>query len=134
MKHTSVVGPLLFLPSITHSPDALLQDDINRISMWFDANYLNIQKCIKLRKLPENGLVYAHQHYISVVSHCMDSYKYLGILLSSDLSLTWHIESLFSKVRKLTGLIYRRLSAFEPESLFQITSSSVHNRFSGPPS
>ena len=35
----------------------------------------------------------------------VETFKYLGVLLSSELSWSAHIES---KARKLTGLLYRR--------------------------
>ena len=51
----------------------------------------------------------------------VDSYKYLGILLSSDLSWAQHIQSICGKAKKLVGLIYRRFSQHSsPESLLQM--------------
>jgi len=51
----------------------------------------------------------------------VDSYKYLEVLLSSDLSWTRHIQSLCSKARKLIGLIYHRFYQLSsPESLLQM--------------
>ena len=39
-------------------------------------------------------------------------YKYLGVIISSDLSWSHHIQALCSKTRKLLGLLYRRFSSY----------------------
>ena len=41
----------------------------------------------------------------------VEHFKYLGVLFSSDLSWSTHIDSICSKARKLVGLLYRRFSA-----------------------
>ena len=41
----------------------------------------------------------------------VESFKYLGVFLSSDMSWSTHIDSVCSKARKLVGLLYRRFSA-----------------------
>ena len=38
----------------------------------------------------------------------LESFKYLGVFLSSDLSFTQHIESTCSKARRILGLLYHR--------------------------
>ena len=56
----------------------------------------------------------------------VDSYKYLGLLISSDISWSHHIDSICSKARKILGLLYRRFSLdTEPHALLQLYLSLV---------
>lgn len=56
----------------------------------------------------------------------VDTYKYLGVLLSKDLSWSPHIDLICSKARKILGLLYRRFYHFsEPDALRQLYISLV---------
>ena len=44
--------------------------------------------------------------------HGQTNNKYLGVIISSDLSWSHHIQALCSKTRKLLGLLYRRFSSY----------------------
>ena len=60
----------------------------------------------------------------------VDSYKYLGLLISSDLSWSHHIDSICGKARKILGLLYRRFSHdAEPYALLQLYLSLVRPHF-----
>ena len=53
-------------------------------------------------------------------------YKYLGLLISSDLSWSNHIQSVCSKARKRVGLIYRKYYRFsDTATLLQLYRSLV---------
>ena len=135
----SVLGPLLFLiyidgvESVTLSDGTivlyaddmvlyqltysyedywLLQQDINVIAMWIANNHLqfNTSKCkymtiswkrakelpptINLNGIPLDGVT---------------EFKYLGILITADLSWTAHINMICTKARRLVGMLYRHV-------------------------
>ena len=46
----------------------------------------------------------------------VESYKYLGVVISSDLSWTPHIQQICMKARKILGLLYRNLAKYASES------------------
>ena len=91
--------------SIKSSPWQL-QEDIGLIYSWSTANFMsfNVSKCkCMLVSWKWNTL-----HPPINNNHQLDNiqrYKYLGLLLSSDLSWTPNIESTFTKARKLLGLL-----------------------------
>ena len=106
------------------------QSDINIIAKWSDDNFLklNPKKCkfmIISRK---------RQHSITppqllLNGHPLDevsTFKYLGVLLSSDMSWSPHISAICSKARKVIGLLYRRFySMSNMDTLIQLYVSLV---------
>ena len=56
----------------------------------------------------------------------VDTFKYLGILLSEDLSWSPHINAICSKARQVLGLLYRRFYNFSnTDTLIQLYTSLV---------
>ena len=62
----------------------------------------------------------------------VECFKYLGLLLTSDLSWSTHVDSICSKARKLLGLLYRKYA--EPQILLQLYVSLVrpHLEYASP--
>ena len=108
----------------------LLQELICRIEQWSTKNYLdfNTSKCIYmivLRKrnppVPDVPL-----HLFGSTLERVDCYKYLGVLLTDDLSWSMHAETVCQKVRRVLGLLYRRFYGHaSQESLKQLYLSLV---------
>ena len=102
---------LLFWPISNPSDYCHLRDDIAAIEAWTLNNSLqfNTSKCkymtISRKRSPVtltsplllNGTPIAK----------VETFKYLGLLISSDLSWTSHIDSACSKAKRILGLLYR---------------------------
>ena len=69
-----------------------------------------------------NPQMYLNNHQLENVQ----SYKYLALLLSSDISWSHHIQSTCTKARKLLGLLYRQFSNnTNPEVMVKLYLSLV---------
>ena len=56
----------------------------------------------------------------------VESYKYLGITISSSLSWSQHIHSVYMKARRLVGLLYRKLyTNTETDVLFKLYTAMI---------
>ena len=63
---------------------------------------------------------------LTIASHQIESFKYLGLLFTSDLSWSKQITSVCNKARRLLGLLYRRFyQQSEPETLLKLYISLV---------
>ena len=120
----------ILLYSVISSPEDYisLQHDIDQIYAWSVDNLMtfNAAKCkcmlISRRRNDHCPSLYLNSHQLERV----ECYKYLGLLLSSDLSWSDHIQSTCSKARKLVGLLYRQFSGnTSPEVMAKLYTSLV---------
>ena len=103
---------LLYKAISTQSDYQSLQDDVDRVQEWVNVNYLtlNTSKCKSMVVSRRRNQHVTQLQLGNDVLKQVDTFKYLGVLLSSDLTWTPHIESICSKARKLVGLLYRQFS------------------------
>ena len=107
----------------------ILQSDVDVVNNWVNENHLclNTTKCKYMLITPKKRPMHPPAILINGMPIDMvDSYKYLGLLISSDLSWSHHIDSICGKARKILGLLYRRFSHdAEPYALLQLYLSLV---------
>ena len=117
---------------VINSPEDFdrLQNDIDEVGNWSSINFLtlNRDKC--------KYMIVSHRKTVSTPSsplllegHSLERvemFKYLGVLLSHDLSWGEHVQAICSKARKIFGLLYRRFYNNAPSStLLQLYISHV---------
>ena len=103
---------LLYRPISLPVDFKLLQRDIDAVETNASANYLtfNVAKCKfmlvsrKKRHINPNPSISLYGSPLEVTP----TFKYLGLLITSDLSWTTHIDNICSKARRILGLVYRR--------------------------
>ena len=98
---------LLYKAISSQSDYQSLQDDVDRVQEWVNVNYLtlNTSKCKSMVVSRRRNQHVTQLQLGNDVLEQVDSFIYLGVLLSSDLTWTPHIESICSKARKLVGLL-----------------------------
>ena len=111
---------LLYKPIKVSEDYSGLQSDIDAIYECTKASYLTLNplKCKYLicsRKrypcLPTSGLLLA-----GTTLEQVESYQYLGVLVSSRLTWSDHIEQICTKARKLVGMLYRQFYSWADTS------------------
>ena len=146
IKQGSILGPLLFLiyindvasiklsvntklslyaddmllyKVITSSEDyAELQEDINLIHNWSVNNLMTFNaskcKCMYIsrkreRRCPSVSLDNATMEYVT-------HYKYFGVVISSDMTWTSHIQHICNKAKRIIGMLYRNCIKYTSDS------------------
>ena len=107
-----------------------LQNDIDEVGNWSSINFLtlNRDKC-KYMIVSRRKTVSTPSSPLLLEGHSLERvemFKYLGVLLSHDLSWGEHVQAICSKARKILGLLYRRFYNNAPSStLLQLYISLV---------
>ena len=104
---------LIYKPISTSSNHRELQEDII-IFQWSVENLLSFNaakcKCILLSKKRTTVDSYPTMMLNDQTLEIVQQYKYLGVLVSSNLSWTPHIRLICNKARRILGRIYRKFS------------------------
>jgi len=112
-KITLYADDVLLYRTISSPDDFVkLQEDINKVGNWSSTNFLTLNRA-KLQiydHLMQKNCVYSFN--ISPARwpplDKVETFKYLGVLLSHDLSWGKHIQSTCAKAKKILGLLYRQ--------------------------
>ena len=87
-----------------------LQDDITLIATWVTENYLSLNAdkccCMLFSKKRIHSSPPVSLHVDGRELGMVKQTKYLGILLTSEMSWTPHISAICVKARRLVGLLY----------------------------
>lgn len=113
----------------------VLQSDITAITMTLELEgrlKLHANKCCCMfisRKQIHSAT--PPPLYIRADSHLqqVDSVKYLGVILTSDLTWTKHITRICSKTCKLTGMLYRRFHLCDPQVMLRLYKAFIRPHF-----
>jgi hypothetical protein len=102
---------LFFRPISNYSDYCSLKDDVAAIETWSLNNSLqfNTSKCkyiiVSRRKTPVTPTTPLLLNGTPIEK--VESFKHLGLLISSDLSWSNHMNSICSKAKRILGLLYR---------------------------
>ena len=112
---------------IRSNEDAVvLQEDLNSISEWCKENHmqLNSTKC-KVMHITRSRNQALSPYYLQDPEplQVVTSYKYLGVILSNDLTWTKHVSMIRPKCSKLSGFIRRTVKSRNADVLIKLYQS-----------
>ena len=102
---------LLFRPIEDQVDIQHLQNDVTSVEEWIQCNHLklNTSKCKSMIVSRKKSQSYSFSLTLGGKQlEQVESFKYLGVLLSNNLSFSQHIQTICTKARKILGLLYRK--------------------------
>lgn len=100
-----------------------VQDDVTLLANWMDANGLTLNGSkTKFMLLSRKRKSYFSGNQLWLRDTAIErvyEFKYLGVLVSHDLTWSSHISSTCSKARRLLGLFYRQFYKVDPMLIFK---------------
>ena len=112
-KITLYADDVLLYRTISSPEDFVtLQEDINKVGNWSSSNFLTLNraKC-KFMTISRRRTVSTPPTSLLLDGHPLDkveTFKYLGVLLSHHLSWGEHVQYTCAKAKKVLGLLYRQ--------------------------
>ena len=140
-NHTTLYADDMLLYRVINCPPDFInvQQGIDNIGRWVAENdlRLNSAKCkvmlISRRRTKGNQMPMLHL-YGQPLERVFE-YKYLGVVLSANLSWTPHIDKTVAKTRKIIGMLYRQFYRWsDPEVLTKLYTTIVrpHLEYAAP--
>ena len=102
---------VLYRPIYSYEDYWLLQQDISAIATWIADNHLqfNTSKCKYMTISRKRAKVLPPTINLNGIPlDRVTEFKYLGVLITADLSWTAHINMICTKARRLVGMLYRQ--------------------------
>ena len=110
---------ILLYKTISEACDfSCLQEDVNCIDFWSSSNAMtfNVSKCKQmLLSRKRNPTTPTPMLLNGEPLEVVNSYKYLGFVITFDLSWSSHINYICSKAKKMLGMLYRQFSNHSSE-------------------
>ena len=99
---------VLYRPICTYEDYWLLQQDVNAIATLITDNYLHKQMQIYAHISEKSKELPPTINLNGIPLNRVTEFKYLGVLITADLSWTTHINMICTKARRLIGMLYRQ--------------------------
>ena len=123
---------MLYRPLYAASDLAIVQSDIDNLLSWSDTNFLdyNTSKCkyMIITRKNKSDQVYTQTKLSikGVVLDRVDSYKYLGVWITADLTWSKHVTEICHKARQKVGVLYRNCYQHAgSQTIFQLYLSCI---------